>query len=563
MVNYSVKRLEEAYKIKDFEEKYKAIDVIFDDLKKNNFPSADKEFYKYLSEHPEIAINSTVLKHVAEVLPNKPGIAKEAFEIIKMCTDRYPSSVNGKLYASLVQILKAEPMLLKDGLDVFYRMSQGDNEMYFVEKADEALLDIARHQPGAVKYIRDTFFEKRNDVVSRRSNAHRFMNYDIFFMNAVNERNAEDILDIAREDIKDSQVLCLIDRVIGVRPDLSEEVLDITAKHFDSCKNDSKISGNVYAVLGDIVVNRQEKAKEMFALFEDTIMSDRNDGDSLEVAYKALEVIVEKCPRLAKDVKNVFARALTSDKNNKKSLEKAYKAFGSIVEKESEEKTDTESRLSQTEKKLKASEKRNSEALEKITSLNRKIEETQDRLQKERIKAQEGRQETLGKLQSSEAELWRTQTSLKDTQKKANELQIDLESTQRQLDDKQQIETMFLEGKGISELSTDDRKALFERSDKLRQDKPVMQEVALTAMCRVYVAESDKKEKLEFLKALYQIRKGGKTNKENRDMAKVFGRVLDKAPELKKDKNLVALSKVDTGISNPTKQVKKQVGGRD
>ena len=244
-------------------------------------------------------------------------------------------------------------------------------------------------------------------------------------------------------------------------------------------------------------------------------------------------------------------------------MEKAYKAFGSIVEKESEEKTDTESRLSQTEEKLKASEKRNSEALAKIASLNRKIEETQDRLQKERIKAQEGREETLGKLQSSEAELWRTQTSLKDTQKKANELQIDLESTQRQLDDKQQIETMFLEGKGISELSTDDRKALFERSDKLRQDKPVMQEISLTTMCRVYVAESDKKEKLEFLKALYQIRKGGKTNKENRDMAKVFERVLDKAPELKKDKNLVALSKVDTGISNPTKQVKKQVGGRD
>lgn len=563
MVNYSVKRLEEAYKIKDSEEKYKAIDDVFDYLKKNNFPSADKEFYKYLSEHPEIAINSTVLNHVAEVLPNKPGIAKEAFEIIKMCTDRYPSSMNGKLYDSLVQILKAEPMLLKDGLDVFYRMTQGDNERYFVEKADEALLDIARHQPGAVKYIRDTFFEKRNDVVSRRSNAHRFMNYDIFFMNALNERNAEDILDIAREDIKDSQVLCLIDRVIGVRPDLSEEVLDITAQHFDSCKNDSKISGNVYAILGDIVLNRQEKAKEMFALFEDTIMSDRNDGDSLEVAYRALEVIVEKCPRLAKDVKEVFARALTSDKNNKKSLEKAYKAFGSIVEKESEEKTDTESRLSQTEEKLKASEKRNSEALAKIASLNRKIEETQDRLQKERIKAQEGREETLGKLQSSEAELWRTQTSLKDTQKKANELQIDLESTQRQLDDKQQIETMFLEGKGISELSTDDRKALFERSDKLRQDKPVMQEISLTTMCRVYVAESDKKEKLEFLKALYQIRKGGKTNKENRDMAKVFERVLDKAPELKKDKNLVALSKVDTGISNPTKQVKKQVGGRD
>ena len=116
-----------------------------------------------------------------------------------------------------------------------------------------------------------------------------------------------------------------------------------------------------------------------------------------------------------------------------------------------------------------------------------------------------------------------------------------------------------LEGKGIHEMSKKERQETFERSDKLRKEHPVMQEVTLTTMCRCYVAEDDEKTKLGFLKTLYQIRNGGKTNKEKREMANTFAKVLDKAPELKKDENLVALSKVDFVVSQPTRQVKKQV----
>ena len=86
-----------------------------------------------------------------------------------------------------------------------------------------------------------------------------------------------------------------------------------------------------------------------------------------------------------------------------------------------------------------------------------------------------------------------------------------------------------------------------------------MQDVSLTTMCRIYVAEDDKETKLGFLKELFQIRKEGKTNAEKNKMADTFARVLDNAPELKKDDNLVRLSKRDTFFGQPTRPIKKQV----
>ena len=110
-----------------------------------------------------------------------------------------------------------------------------------------------------------------------------------------------------------------------------------------------------------------------------------------------------------------------------------------------------------------------------------------------------------------------------------------------------------------AELSPVERRDLFHRSNMLRLKNPVMQEVALTTMCRCYTAEKDKKTKLELLRALYRIRKGGETNKEKNEMADTFARVLDKAPELKCDDNLVRLSQRDTVFKQPTRAVKRQV----
>ena len=131
---------------------------------------------------------------------------------------------------------------------------------------------------------------------------------------------------------------------------------------------------------------------------------------------------------------------------------------------------------------------------------------------------------------------------------------------QKQNEEKSSKENeIFLEDVGISDMSTDERQALFDRSNNLRREHPVMQDVALTTMCRCYTEEKDKKTKLKLLKELYQIRKGGKDNKEKNEMADTFARVLDRAPELKVDDNLVRLSQRDIVVKQPTKVVGKQV----
>ena len=58
---------------------------------------------------------------------------------------------------------------------------------------------------------------------------------------------------------------------------------------------------------------------------------------------------------------------------------------------------------------------------------------------------------------------------------------------------------------------------------------------------------------------LYSLRKGGKTNKDKREMAKAFQRVLERTPNLKENENLVALNKIDIPLHQPTKSVKKQL----
>ena len=148
-------------------------------------------------------------------------------------------------------------------------------------------------------------------------------------------------------------------------------------------------------------------------------------------------------------------------------------------------------------------------------------------------------------------------------EKELAEIQQKLQETRQALSESEQKtakeKDMFLEGAGISKLTPNERRELFVKSAILRKDHPVMQEVALTTMCRCYVEEKDKKAKLVFLKTLYQIRKGGETRQEKNEMADTFARVLDKAPDLKKDENLVALSKRDTVVSQPTRQVRRQV----
>ena len=91
------------------------------------------------------------------------------------------------------------------------------------------------------------------------------------------------------------------------------------------------------------------------------------------------------------------------------------------------------------------------------------------------------------------------------------------------------------------------------------KEHPVMLEACLSSMCMAYHLTEDKKAKSQMLAGLYSLRKGGKTNKDKREMAKAFQRVLERTPSLKENENLVALSKIDVPFHQPTKSVKKQL----
>lgn len=93
---------------------------------------------------------------------------------------------------------------------------------------------------------------------------------------------------------------------------------------------------------------------------------------------------------------------------------------------------------------------------------------------------------------------------------------------------------------------------------KLMEEHPIMREQCLGSMCLAYAQTKDKIVKMKLLGDLYEIRKGRETNKEKREMAKLFGHVLEQHPELKQDENLVALSKVDIAFVRPTQKVEKR-----
>lgn len=110
-------------------------------------------------------------------------------------------------------------------------------------------------------------------------------------------------------------------------------------------------------------------------------------------------------------------------------------------------------------------------------------------------------------------------------------------------------------------LTDEQRKENFARKKRLMEEHPIMREPCLDSMCLSYVLTKDEKIKNEMLSDLYDIRKSGE-NGDNREIAKVFKRILDKRYRLAQNKNLVALSKIDTPFVQPTKAVKKQVENR-
>lgn len=372
---------------------------------------------------------------------------------------------------------------------------------------------------------------------------------------------AEDVLDIYRKALEydeyggytDSDAYDTLNSIVGNRPELAKDVLNTLKKALKSDKNNDYGMVHAYMVLGRIVKERPELVEDVLDVLKEPFKSDKNGVDSLNQACYVLRDIVDAKPKLAEAVLDTYTE---SNYRYKNSIE--YALLACIA-------------------------KRRPELAESVYSIFIKVYNNDHHIERNFYSAYNALRDIVKVKPELASDLSNTIMEALQSNKndgegskwggialkinrdnaemllKEQQAQSRLAQSQQQLADKIKDQEIFLEGKGIHKMSKKERQETFERSDKLRKEHPVMQEVALTAMCRCYVAEDDKKAKLGFLKTLYQIRKGGKTNKENRDMANTFARVLDKAPELKKDENLVALSKVDFVVSQPTRQVKKQV----
>lgn len=114
----------------------------------------------------------------------------------------------------------------------------------------------------------------------------------------------------------------------------------------------------------------------------------------------------------------------------------------------------------------------------------------------------------------------------------------------------------------IDAMSAKERKELFNLSKKAIEDTPKLKEVAISNMMNVYVATEDREEQKTYLLDLYILRKSGKTDKEKREMAKTFNRVITRDERLHKNTHLANLAKVDTVISQPSRSVKKVIESR-
>ena len=99
---------------------------------------------------------------------------------------------------------------------------------------------------------------------------------------------------------------------------------------------------------------------------------------------------------------------------------------------------------------------------------------------------------------------------------------------------------------GPDEFDTNRKKELFAKMKEEMLKNPNLREGHLAAMCKIYASKTNTPEqKAEYFEGLHEVRKSGTTNAEKREMARTFGRVLERNPELAKDEALKGLAKID------------------
>ena len=90
------------------------------------------------------------------------------------------------------------------------------------------------------------------------------------------------------------------------------------------------------------------------------------------------------------------------------------------------------------------------------------------------------------------------------------------------------------------------KKEIFDKMQEEITKNPNLLENHLVGMCKIYVSKTNTpEEKAVYFEQLHKIRKSGNTNAEKREMARTFGRVLERNPDLAKDEALKGLAKID------------------
>lgn len=170
---------------------------------------------------------------------------------------------------------------------------------------------------------------------------------------------------------------------------------------------------------------------------------------------------------------------------------------------------------------------------------------TQYRRENEKLNAENQQlKEEHKNVEKAKTELADEQTKF---QRYVNDKSAELKAKSEQLGFQKDIPVVCLGSqKEVDAFSSERKKELFAKMKEEMLKNPNLREGHLVGMCKIYVSETNTPEqKAEYFKGLHEVRKSGTTNAEKREMARTFGRVLERNPELAKDEALKGLAKID------------------
>lgn len=170
---------------------------------------------------------------------------------------------------------------------------------------------------------------------------------------------------------------------------------------------------------------------------------------------------------------------------------------------------------------------------------------TQYRRENEKLSAENTQlKEEHKNVEKAKTELADEQTKF---QRYVNDKSAELKAKSEQLGFQKDIPVVCLGSqKEVDSFAPERKKELFAKMKEEMLKNPNLREGHLAAMCKIYASKTNTLEqKAEYFEGLHEVRKSGTTNAEKREMARTFGRVLERNPDLAKDEALKGLAKID------------------